>query len=79
MSQQKSFWSTIPGILTGIAAVVTAIGGLLAILFQAGIIGSREEIVTISLPDPAEPTLAILAAPEPKKPNCDSDTNTFHL
>jgi hypothetical protein len=26
---KKSFWSTIPGILTGIAAVLTAIGGLI--------------------------------------------------
>lgn len=37
--QKKSFWGTIPGILTGIAAVITAAGGLLLALSQVGIIG----------------------------------------
>ncbi|MGH3914059.1 MAG: hypothetical protein ACRDTC_11740 [Pseudonocardiaceae bacterium] len=37
--RSQGFWQTIPGILTGVAAVLTAVGGLLAILFQAGIIG----------------------------------------
>jgi hypothetical protein len=34
MSEQKSksFWSTMPGILTGLAAVITAVGGLLIVL-----------------------------------------------
>ncbi len=26
---KKSFWTTVPGILTGLAALITAIGGLL--------------------------------------------------
>jgi hypothetical protein len=31
---QKNFWSTVPGILTGIAAVITAVGGLIAWIFS---------------------------------------------
>lgn len=38
MSNKKSFWATLPGILTGIAGVITAVGGLLLILHQAGVI-----------------------------------------
>lgn len=34
MSKEKSFWTTVPGILTGIAAVITAIGGLVIVLNQ---------------------------------------------
>lgn len=41
MSENQSFWSTVPGILTGIAAVVTAVGGLLAVLSQTGVLGSK--------------------------------------
>lgn len=41
MENKKSFWSTLPGILTGIAAVITAIGGTLGIMYQTGVIGSK--------------------------------------
>jgi hypothetical protein len=34
-----SFWKTLPGILTAVAAIITAVGGTLAILLQVGIIG----------------------------------------
>jgi hypothetical protein len=36
--KEKSFWSTLPGILTGIAAIITAIGGLLIGLSTAGLL-----------------------------------------
>ncbi len=38
MSKTKSFWTTLPGVLTGIAGVITAIGGLLVVLDQIGAI-----------------------------------------
>lgn len=41
MSEKKSFWTTLPGILTGIAGIITALGGLLVILFQIGVIGQK--------------------------------------
>lgn len=41
----RSFWTTLPGVLTGIAAIVTAVGSLVAALVAAGIIrtGGTEE------------------------------------
>lgn len=38
--EEKSFWKTIPGILTGIAAVVTAVATLLAAADKAGLFAS---------------------------------------
>ena len=49
---KKSFWKTIPGILSGVAAVITAIGGLLTVLITNGILGTA-----------ATPTPTIVAAP----------------
>jgi serine/threonine-protein kinase len=37
--RSHSFWKTLPGVLTAVAAVITAAGGTIAILLQAGIIG----------------------------------------
>ncbi len=37
---KQSFWTTLPGILTAIAAVITAVGGLLVALHTAGLIGA---------------------------------------
>ena len=35
----KGFWHTMPGLITAIAALVTALGGVLGILVQNGVIG----------------------------------------
>ena len=37
----QSFWSTLPGILTAVAAVITAVGGLIAALAAAGVFTPR--------------------------------------
>lgn len=37
MSKERSFWSTVPGCLTGIAGLITAVGGFLLILNQLGL------------------------------------------
>jgi hypothetical protein len=39
MSEQKSFFSTLPGILTAFAGLLTAIVGLILALHQIGVIG----------------------------------------
>jgi hypothetical protein len=44
MSETKSFWVTLPGILTGIAAIMTASGGLLFTLHQMGVIEPKPEL-----------------------------------
>ena len=42
MTDTKSFWATLPGILTGIASVITAIGGLVVILHQTNLFGPEQ-------------------------------------
>ncbi|GAA3983044.1 hypothetical protein [Mucilaginibacter dorajii] len=37
MPDEKSFWTTIPGIITGLAAIVTAVTGLIVALNGAGL------------------------------------------
>ncbi len=41
--EHKSFWSTIPGIITAIATLITAIGGFLVVLNQIGVFGSKHD------------------------------------
>lgn len=41
--EPKSFWRTIPGIITAIATLITAIGGFLVVLHQVGVFGSKPE------------------------------------
>jgi hypothetical protein len=36
--ESPSFWHTLPGFLTAIAALITAVGGLVAVLIQTGVI-----------------------------------------
>lgn len=38
MSEHKSFFSTLPGILTGLAALITAMGGLIFALSETGVL-----------------------------------------
>jgi hypothetical protein len=44
-----SFWTTIPGCLTAIAALLTAIGGLMTILFTVGIFKSPTPVPTTEI------------------------------
>lgn len=41
MATEPSFWSTIPGLLTGAAALIAAVTGLFAALHKAGLVGRR--------------------------------------
>jgi hypothetical protein len=61
MNDKKSFWTTLPGILTGIAAVITATGGVVATLYQVGAIGEKEQVESNILPSPI-----------PERPACGS-------
>jgi len=40
--KKQSFWTTLPGILTGIAALLTAVTGLLVITYPHGFAGGKE-------------------------------------
>ena len=51
MSDRKPFWSSAPGVVTGIASIVTAIVGLLGISVQAGWIGGDDNKASSSSGD----------------------------
>jgi hypothetical protein len=38
--QPTSFWTTLPGILTGLAGLIAAVSGLITVLFTVGVLGS---------------------------------------
>lgn len=40
---RQNFWQTIPGIITAIAGLTTAVGGVLGVLVNAGVIGGRHD------------------------------------
>lgn len=47
-SSPKSFFQTLPGIITGIAATITALGGLILALNQTGCFGTRKTDKSVS-------------------------------
>ena len=51
----KSWWSTMPGILTALAGIITALGGLVAVLSQTGLIGGKSEDGVSIASKPVEP------------------------
>lgn len=54
--QKKSFWTTVPGILTGIAAIITAITGLTVALYSAGFFSPGNSTGTLATPTLLSPT-----------------------
>ena len=72
-----SFWTTVPGILTGTAALLSAVGGLIGVLFAAWIFESGTQpqptpVPTVALPAAVTPTtMPTLAQPETATPSPD--------
>jgi hypothetical protein len=64
--EKGAWWQTVPGILTGVAAVIAAIGGLIGVLHQYGAFGRQERAASadrsIERPPSATPP------PEPSPP-----------
>jgi hypothetical protein len=70
-----TFWTTMPGVLTGIAAVLTAVTGLIVVMYPHGFAGSKEgsPAAAISSRDAAAPnavgsSAAASAVPKQQKP-----------
>ena len=42
-TRSKSFWSTVPGLITGLAGILTALVGLGTLLIQIGVIGGDDD------------------------------------
>jgi hypothetical protein len=45
-SEKQNFWTTLPGILTGIAALLTAVTGMLLVLYPHGFRAAKESAPT---------------------------------
>jgi hypothetical protein len=76
VTEQKSFFLTIPGILSGIAAVVTAVVGLIYALSEIGVIesqGNKESQTVVVAPETVVvPSPTVSVAPEsPKEQTTD--------
>jgi len=66
MTGKKSFWASMPGIMTAVASMVTAITGLLVVLYWVSYQGKGELPPHPSLPSvPAPPVAGQPAAPPP--------------
>lgn len=46
MSEKKSFWASIPGLVTGLAGLLTGLVGLVTVLIQLDIIGGDDDAAT---------------------------------
>jgi hypothetical protein len=66
----QNWWSTLPGMLTASATAITAIGGLITVLVQAGLLHGASP-APASTPAP----VAVSAAPETSKPANTATSN----
>jgi hypothetical protein len=69
MDPRKSFWETVPGILTAIGGTIGAVAALLTALYTTGIIGNRG--APANTPSPVATVQSLSPTPEPtsqKKP-----------
>ena len=62
--EHKNWWVTLPGILTQLVALVTALTGLIAVLYQSGFLHRQESTTT----PPATPVVTAAAMPVPPLP-----------
>jgi len=60
-----NWWTTMPGLLTGFAAILTAVGSIVAVLVQGGFIGSRAVPTQAATPSTASAAPAPPASPGP--------------
>ena len=77
----KSFWTTLPGILAGSAALITAIGGLVGALFAAGVIGPSDDSAVTPPPTGSQTagptsTSSVSSIPKPVPKRADTPTPT---
>jgi hypothetical protein len=75
-----NWWQTLPGVLTAMAAILTAVTGLLALLFQYGVLGGKRDAPATSAPThssgvtkPDTPSSAPASASGTTKPWSRSD------
>jgi hypothetical protein len=62
-SEKPSFWSTLPGILTGISGIILAIVALLTVLHSMGIISNPVNQTTVTPTTPVVPPSTPITSP----------------
>ncbi|MBM7060515.1 hypothetical protein JQX08_07325 [Pseudomonas sp. UL073] len=58
----KSWWQTLPGMITATAGLITAVSGLLVVLFQHGVLGGADKA-----PPSAPPVAVEASTPAPSR------------
>ena len=66
-ASKPPFWSSVPGMLTGIGAVIVAITGLITALYSTGAIGSKANSNSNAV-TPANTSVTLAASPTPNNP-----------
>jgi len=66
-AKPRNWWQTLPGVLTALAALVTALAGLLAAITQTGWFG-RQEATTVAPSASGPPTHADAGTPAAPRP-----------
>jgi hypothetical protein len=67
---RQSWWQTLPGILTATATLITAVGGLVAVLIQVGVIGGKDRTADATHNKPA------VVSDKPQSPGVSGDLKT---
>lgn len=62
-AQAPSWWQTLPGIATAIAALLTAVAGLLGVLYQTGVLGEDGPVTTQGPIESSRPGTVSVSAP----------------
>lgn len=65
--KSTGWWQTLPGLLTALAAILTAITGFAALLFQHGVFGGKRD-VAVSVQSSARPYASSAPAPDRAAP-----------
>jgi hypothetical protein len=83
--KSKSWWQTLPGVITGLAAVITALAGLVVAIRQAGWIGPPTPTNSAQAPlqptrqSPGEPSPASSSPPQASPVAAPSPTRSVAL
>jgi hypothetical protein len=63
MSDRRSFWSSVPGLVTGLAGLLTGIVGLVTVLIQLGVLGGKDKASSSGSPPTTVSTTTVTVAP----------------
>ncbi|HVF29827.1 MAG TPA: hypothetical protein VNA22_02605 [Pyrinomonadaceae bacterium] len=74
-TSKSPFWSSLPGIFTGLGAVIVAITGLITALYSTGVVGSRDSNAVA----PATTSVALAAEPEAESEGYGSMTGEWEV